>query len=104
MCVIIVCTVAPEDTPYAERAPPPQSLDNYDAGFTCNYHLYRVVKSFRTETGPIAPGFGQPGLGLQFQVVSFLLPGDPPLCQRDVAGQQRIPAKRELAPRLLARQ
>jgi hypothetical protein len=69
--------LAPEDTPYAERALPPQSLDNYDAGFTCNYHLYRVVKPFRTETGPIAPGFGQPGLGLQFQVVSALLPGDP---------------------------
>jgi hypothetical protein len=69
--------LAPQDTPYAERALPPQSLDNYDAGFTCNYHLYRVLKPFETETGPIAPDFGQPGLGLQFQLVSSLLPGDP---------------------------
>ena len=29
------------------------------------------------EAGPIAPGFGQPGLGLQYQLVSSLLAGDP---------------------------
>jgi hypothetical protein len=69
--------LAPADTPYAERALPPQSLDNFDAGFTCNYHLYLVLKPFKAEMGPIAPGFGQPGRGLQYQVVSSLLPGDP---------------------------
>jgi hypothetical protein len=69
--------LAPEDTPYAGRALPPQSLDNFDPAFTCNYHLYRVLKPFEVEVGPIAPGFGQPGLGLQYQLVSSLLPGDP---------------------------
>ena len=67
--------LAPEDTPYAERALPPQSLDDVDPAFTCNYHLYRVVKPFTVEAGPIAPGFGQRGLGLQFQLVASLLPG-----------------------------
>jgi Tuberculosis necrotizing toxin len=69
--------LAPADTPYANRSIPPQSLDNFDAAFTCNYHLYRVLKPFNAETGPIAPAFGQPGLGLQYQLVSSLLPGDP---------------------------
>jgi Tuberculosis necrotizing toxin len=69
--------LAPEDTPYAERALPPQSLDDFDPAFTCNYHLYLVLKPFKAEAGPIAPGFGQPGLGLQYQLVSSLLAGDP---------------------------
>src|SRR2546421_5103238 len=67
--------LAPEDTPYAERALPPQSLDDIDPAFTCNYHLYRGVKPFTVEAGPITPGFGQRGLGLQFQLVASLLPG-----------------------------
>jgi hypothetical protein len=69
--------LAPADTPYASRSIPPQSLDDFDPAFTCNYHLYRVLKPFNAETGPIAPAFGQPGLGLQYQLVSSLLPGDP---------------------------
>jgi len=69
--------LAPVDTPYADRALPPQSLDDFDPAFTCNYHLYRVLKSFAAEAGPIAPGFGQPGLGRQYQLVSSLLPGTP---------------------------
>lgn len=69
--------LAPADTSYANRSIPPQSLDNFDRAFTCNYHLYRVLKPFDAETGPIAPAFGQPGLGLQYQLVGSLLPGDP---------------------------
>jgi len=70
--------LAPKGTSYARRSLPPQSLDGTDPAFTCNYHLYRVVRSFEVEAGPIAPGFGQPGLGLQYQLVGSLLPGDPP--------------------------
>lgn len=33
-----------------------------------NYHVYSVVKSFKVLGGPIAPWFGQPGLGAQFYV------------------------------------
>jgi hypothetical protein len=69
--------LAPADTPYANRSIPPQSLDDFDPAFTCNYHLYLVLKPFEAETGPIAPFFGQPGLGLQYELVSSLLPGDP---------------------------
>jgi hypothetical protein len=69
--------LAPADTPYANRSIPPQSLDDFDPAFTCNYHLYKVLKPFEAETGPIAPAFGQPGLGLQYELVSSLLPGTP---------------------------
>ena len=33
-----------------------------------NYHIYTVIRSFQVEGGPIAPWFGQPGLGAQFYV------------------------------------
>lgn len=69
--------LAPRGTPYAQRALPPMSLDNFDPVFTCNYHLYRVIKSFKVESGPIAPGFGQMGYGRQYQIVGALLPGGP---------------------------
>src|SRR6266581_7139956 len=69
--------LAPLDTSYAARSLPPQSLDNFDPAYTCNYHDYRVLKPFAVEAGPIAPGFAQPGRGTQYQVVSSLLPGAP---------------------------
>ena len=69
--------LAPRDERYARRALPPMSLDNFDPAFTCNYHLYKVLRPFEAETGPIAPGFGQPGHGLQYQLVASLLPGSP---------------------------
>jgi hypothetical protein len=69
--------LAPEYTPYAQRALPPQSLDVFDPAYTCNYHLYRVIKRFAAEEGPIAPAFGQIGHGLQIQLVGALVPGAP---------------------------
>jgi hypothetical protein len=36
-----------------------------------------VRKAFKVESGPIAPGFGQPGLGRQYQLVSSVVPGSP---------------------------
>jgi len=66
--------LAPLDTPYASRALPPMSLDNFNVGITCNYTIYKVVKPFDVEGGPIAPGFGQHGLGRQYQLVASLLP------------------------------
>lgn len=69
--------LAPVNTPYASRSIPPQSLDNFDPAFTCNYHRYRVIKSFRAEVGPIAPFFGQRGLGRQYQLDATLVPGAP---------------------------
>jgi hypothetical protein len=68
--------LAPFGTPYADRSIPPSSLDD-SPGFTCNYHTYKVVKAFAVEAGPIAPAFGQPGLGLQYQLIASLLHGDP---------------------------
>jgi hypothetical protein len=68
--------LAPADTAYSARSIPPSSLDD-SPGFTCNYHTYRVLKAFRAEAGPIAPAFGQPGLGLQYLLLSSLLPGHP---------------------------
>lgn len=69
--------LAPYETPFAQRALPPMSLDNFDPAYTCNYHVYKVLKSFDVESGPIAPGFGQIGHGRQYQLVGSLLPGNP---------------------------
>jgi hypothetical protein len=69
--------LSPRDTPYAQRAIPPQSLDTYDPAYTCNYHQYRVLRPFAVEAGPIAPWFGQPGGGRQLQLVAGLVPGAP---------------------------
>ena len=68
--------LAPEGLPYAMRAIPPQSLDSTPAAI-CNYHDYRVLKPFAVDAGPIAPWFGQPGLGLQYQLDASLVPGGP---------------------------
>ena len=68
--------LAPTGTAYSARSIPPSNLDD-SPGFTCNYHAYRILKAFKVEAGPVAPAFGQPGLGLQYQLLSSLLPGDP---------------------------
>ncbi|KAM0346221.1 hypothetical protein ACHAPU_005646 [Fusarium lateritium] len=54
--------------PYSQRALPPSNLDtNPDTpDFPYNYHVYRVIKPLTVIGGPIAPWFGQPGLGAQF--------------------------------------
>ena len=58
--------LAPAGTPYAKRAIPPSNLDEYTTKYPSSYHLYRVVKPFTVDAGPIRPWFGQPGLGLQY--------------------------------------
>lgn len=68
--------LAPAGLPYAERSIPPQSLDSNPAE-TCNYHDYKVLKSFAVDAGPIAPWFAQPGGGLQYQLDGSLVPGAP---------------------------
>ncbi|GAA1068876.1 hypothetical protein GCM10009665_73980 [Kitasatospora nipponensis] len=68
--------LAPEGLPYANRAIPPQSLDGTPAA-GCNYHDYKVLKTFTVHAGPIAPWFDQPGLGWQYQLDAALVPGAP---------------------------
>ncbi|MFB6889561.1 TNT domain-containing protein [Kitasatospora sp. NPDC056327] len=68
--------LAPEGLPYASRSIPPQSLDSNPAA-GCNYHDYKVLKPFRVHAGPIAPWFGQPGHGLQYQLDAALVPNGP---------------------------
>ncbi len=59
--------LAPAGTPYVKRALPPTNLDEYvTTAPRFNYHLYRVLKPFTVQAGPIRPWFGQPGLGLQY--------------------------------------
>ena len=69
--------LAPAASPYAQRALPPQSLDNASAPGACNYNLYRVERDFAVDGGPIAPAFGQPGRGLQYLLVGALVPNAP---------------------------
>ncbi|MFC1430708.1 TNT domain-containing protein [Streptacidiphilus sp. N1-3] len=68
--------LAPEGLPYAARSIPPSSLDSTPAA-SCNYRDYRVLKPFTVDAGPIAPWFGQPGLGWQYQLDAALVPGAP---------------------------
>lgn len=68
--------LAPELSPYWTRSIPPASLDGNPAA-GCNYHDYRVLRSFTVDAGPIAPWFEQAGLGLQYQLDSTLVPGAP---------------------------
>jgi len=60
--------VSAADAPYSQRALPPSNLDtNPDApDYPYNYHVYKVAKPLEVLGGPIAPWFGQPGLGAQF--------------------------------------
>lgn len=69
--------LAPIASLYSQRALPPQSLDNASNPAGCNYLAYRIVRDFTVDGGPIAPGFGQPGKGLQYMLVGALVPGAP---------------------------
>ena len=60
--------LAPVDVPYSQRSLPPHSLDTNPSAtvYPYDYHVYNVTKPTWFLAGPIAPGFGQPGLGTQF--------------------------------------
>ncbi|KAI9795395.1 MAG: hypothetical protein M1833_007183 [Piccolia ochrophora] len=60
--------VSAADAPFAQRALPPSSLatNPNSPDFPYGYHVYSVIKPFDVLGGPIAPWFGQPGLGAQF--------------------------------------
>ncbi|HEY0700924.1 MAG TPA: TNT domain-containing protein [Micromonospora sp.] len=66
--------LAPLGTPFAERSLPPQNLNTPEGASLANYHRYCVIKPFPVDTGPIAPWFGQPGLGAQYQLNPAYLP------------------------------
>lgn len=68
--------LAPSGIAYSSRAIPPSSLVGNPAS-KCNYSNYRVKKGFKVSAGPIAPWFGQPGRGTQYQLKSELVPGAP---------------------------
>ena len=60
--------VSAADAPYSQRALPPSNLDTDPSApdYPYEYHIYTVIKPLDVEGGPIAPWFGQPGLGAQF--------------------------------------
>ena len=62
--------VAAADAPYAQRSLPPSNLDTPpdSPDYPYNYHVYKVLKPLTVVGGPVAPWFGQPGLGAQFYV------------------------------------
>ncbi|KAJ7775520.1 hypothetical protein B0H16DRAFT_1713106 [Mycena metata] len=56
--------LAPVDTPFGQRSLPPSSLET-----STNYHVYRVeTDTITVLTGTIAPWFGQPGQGTQYEL------------------------------------
>ena len=86
--------VAPAGSPYDQRALPPANL-NWASGYTSqvpyNYHVYKVKKPVVVVGGPVAPWFGQPGFGMQFQLPSTVekLLGDGVL--EEVVVEERCP-------------
>lgn len=68
--------LAPAGSSYGSRSIPPQSLVSTPAAY-CNYRSYLVLKPFTVDSGPIAPWFGQPGRGRQFQLKAEHVPGAP---------------------------
>ncbi|MCJ1338804.1 hypothetical protein MMC09_004093 [Bachmanniomyces sp. S44760] len=60
--------ISAADAPYSQRALPPSNLDTNPSApdYPYNYHIYEVIKDLDVLGGPIAPWFGQPGLGAQF--------------------------------------
>ncbi|KAL8934758.1 MAG: hypothetical protein Q9216_005750 [Gyalolechia sp. 2 TL-2023] len=60
--------ISAADAPYAQRALPPSNLDTppNTPEYPYNYRIYVVLKRLDVLGGPIAPWFGQPGLGTQF--------------------------------------
>ncbi len=58
--------LAPAGAKYGERSIPPSSLNTEDPRYPYNYHLYRVKQDVLVCTGPVAPAFEQPGLGVQY--------------------------------------
>ncbi|KAK4227467.1 hypothetical protein QBC38DRAFT_536530 [Podospora fimiseda] len=63
--------VAPAGAPYMQRSLPPSNLNTLegnDSRYLYNYRVYSVVKPLLVLSGPIAPWFGQPGAGVQYQL------------------------------------
>jgi hypothetical protein len=56
--------VAPQGTPFGQRALPNSSYDS-------EYHVYEVTSPIEgVRAGPAEPWFGQPGRGTQYQLPS----------------------------------
>lgn len=72
--------LAPAGTAFGARALPPDSLNTRatDPAHLCNYHLYRVSRTFDVDAGPIARAFQQTGGGLQYLLVAAYVPQAPP--------------------------
>ncbi|MET7329040.1 TNT domain-containing protein [Nonomuraea sp. NPDC005650] len=71
--------LSPLGDQFSKRALPPRNLNTnpQDPQHLCNYHAFRVLKSFRVEVGPISPAFQQPGGGTQYHVLSKYIPEAP---------------------------
>ncbi|KNZ63493.1 hypothetical protein VP01_1136g1 [Puccinia sorghi] len=75
----------PFETPFAHRSLPPSSLNTplnqngRPGNVSFNYHLYEVKKRIVVLVGPVAPWFGQAGMGTQFKfsqtIASYLNQG-----------------------------
>ncbi|WP_433225770.1 TNT domain-containing protein [Microtetraspora malaysiensis] len=64
---------------FIKRSLPPRNLNTnpQDPSHPCNYHAFRVLKSFRVDVGPAAPAFQQQGGGTQYHVLSKYIPEAP---------------------------
>ena len=86
--------VSPAGSPYQERALPPanQDYNGSDPGQQpYAYHVYEVREPVVVVAGPVAPWFGQPGFGTQFELPAKVgeLEGNGTLVEVDVKEQCR---------------
>ncbi|KAG0357395.1 hypothetical protein BG005_003593 [Podila minutissima] len=67
--------LSPAEAPYPQRAIPPSNLDTPKDQplYPYNYHVYKVVRPFVVEAGPIASYYGQPGAGTQYHTFSNIM-------------------------------
>ncbi|KAK1831866.1 hypothetical protein QBC39DRAFT_258030, partial [Podospora conica] len=57
----------PAGAPFLHRALTPENLGAREGDFPYNYRVYRVKRPLSVQAGPIAPWFGQPGQGVQYE-------------------------------------
>ncbi|MER6825398.1 TNT domain-containing protein [Streptosporangium sp. NPDC000563] len=71
--------LAPMGDLFTRRALPPRNLNTnpLDPTHLCNYHVFKVLKSFRVDVGPVSLAFEMPGWGTQYHVLSKYIPEAP---------------------------
>lgn len=72
--------LSPLGAPFISRALPPSNLNTnfqFAPDYICNYHAFKVSKSFTADVGPASRAFQMPGKGKQIHTMAKYIPGAP---------------------------